>query len=186
MTLATLPIAHRGSGVRGDGESVVAMARKWMTGALCIATPLAVSAVAECAGAAGEGIQGQTFAVAAHSPMMVGIVFTRGSLPYLEDSRELSHTGYIETAFVYNTKTWTITHRFRIDDMEDQGGLTPVALSSDGRWLAVSRRDGFIDIYDTLFGRIVHKLLQPRGFPESIALSVGFSPDGSHFVVGCG
>jgi len=66
------------------------------------------------------------------------------------------------------------------DSLNNDAGVTSVAISPDGRWVAAGSLDTVVRIWDVSTGQLVERL---RGHRDSV-YSVAFTPDGKGLVSG--
>ena len=83
-------------------------------------------------------------------------------------------------AIIWETATGKVIRRLD----EEQGNLTAVALSPDGKQVVTGGKDGSVNLWDIASGRLVRRFFG-KGVPEQI-WSVMFSPDGKYVLAAAG
>jgi WD40 repeat protein/tetratricopeptide (TPR) repeat protein len=102
------------------------------------------------------------------------------SLDFSRDGKLLASGSRDGTAIIWSTATWKATHRLENPDRSDresQAGrsfVDDVALSPDGKTLALASRGGNVHLWDVATGKLLQKL---KGHSSAVS-AVAFSPDG--------
>ena len=148
---------------------------------------------------AGFGSKGMLMSGGSPNPLKVWDVATRRlirrlnghtgyclSLDFSRDGKLLASCSRDGTAILWSTETWKATRTIQNPDKESlyksgrPGMYDGVALSPDGKLLALASREGTVQLWDVANGNLLDSL---KGHSSAV-MSVIFSPDGRTLVSG--